>query len=213
VVAGAAHQFVESSALATEDKDAIAGEIEVVVVGGAAFVETDDPHIAALKLFEGADEVDHAGNAEVFGGAGAGFDGDGADGCGAAFGEQDAVNAGAVGHTQQCAEVLGIFDTVKGQDQARCARDLRLEEVFDGEEFLGANECHDALMGGGSGNLGEVFARLLADADAGLPTLGNQAGEAVIFAFAGNEDVIKFTAARLERLFYRVNAVQNLHEG
>jgi hypothetical protein len=43
MVAGAADQIVESSAFASEDKDAVAGVVELVVVGVAAFVETDDP--------------------------------------------------------------------------------------------------------------------------------------------------------------------------
>ncbi len=78
VVAGAADEIVEARTLAAEDKNAVAGEIELVVVGLAAFVETDDPEVLALELFEGADEIDDTSDAQVLGGAGAGFDGDGA---------------------------------------------------------------------------------------------------------------------------------------
>ena len=42
-VAGAADKIVETGAFAAENEDAVAGEIELVVVAGAAFVETDDP--------------------------------------------------------------------------------------------------------------------------------------------------------------------------
>jgi hypothetical protein len=52
MVAGAAHEIVETGAFAAKDDDEIAGEIELVVWGGAAFVETNDPEIAALELFE-----------------------------------------------------------------------------------------------------------------------------------------------------------------
>ena len=74
MVAGAAHEIVEARAFAAEDDDEIAGEIELVVCGRAAFVEPDDPEVAALELFEGANEVDDAGDAEVLGGSGTGFD-------------------------------------------------------------------------------------------------------------------------------------------
>ena len=55
----------------------IAGEIELVVVGRAAFVESRPmiQRLLALEVLEGADEVDDAGDAEVLGGAGAGLDG------------------------------------------------------------------------------------------------------------------------------------------
>ena len=73
VIAGAADEIVEARAFAAEDDDEIAGEVEPVVVGFAALVETDDPEVLALELFEGADEVDDAGDAEVLGCAGAGL--------------------------------------------------------------------------------------------------------------------------------------------
>ena len=78
MVAGFADQIVEAFALAAEDQDQIAGEVELVVVGGAALVETDDPEILLLELLKGADQIDDAGDAEVLGGSGAGLDGHGA---------------------------------------------------------------------------------------------------------------------------------------
>ena len=117
MVAGAADQIVQTRAFAAEDDDEIAGEVELVVVGCAALVETDDPEIAVLELFEGADEIDDAGDAEVLGRAGAGFDGGGAEGSGAAFGEEDAVDAGAIGHAKKRAEILRIFNAIEGEDE------------------------------------------------------------------------------------------------
>ena len=80
VVAGAADEVVEARALAAKDENAVAGEVELVVIGLAALVETDDPDVLFFQFFEGADEVDYAGDAQVFGCAGAGLDGDGAQG-------------------------------------------------------------------------------------------------------------------------------------
>ena len=48
------------------------------------------------------------------------------------------------------------------------------EEIFDGEEFLRADEGDDALVGGGFGGEGQLLARLLTDADASLAALGDQ---------------------------------------
>ena len=101
VVAGAADEVVKASALAAEDDDEIAGEVEVVVVGLAAFVESNDPEILLLEVFKRADEVDNASDAEVLGCTGTGFDGHGAERSGAALGEDDAVDTGAIGNAEK----------------------------------------------------------------------------------------------------------------
>ncbi len=122
MVAGAADEVVEAGSFAAQHQNAVAGEVEPVVVGSSAFIEADDPEILPFELFEGADEVDHAGDAEVFGGPGTGLDGDGAEGRGAALGEDHAIHAGAVGHTEQGAEILGIFDAIEGEEKACAGR-------------------------------------------------------------------------------------------
>jgi hypothetical protein len=43
VVTGAADKVVESSTLAAEDQDAIAREVELVVILRTTFIEADDP--------------------------------------------------------------------------------------------------------------------------------------------------------------------------
>ena len=88
---------MEAVAFAAHDENAIASEIELVVVHGAAFVQADDPDIAPLELFEGADEVDDAGDAEVLLCAGGGFGGNGAERRGAALGHHHAIDSGSVG--------------------------------------------------------------------------------------------------------------------
>ena len=50
VVAGAADEIVEAGAFAAEDEDAVAGKVELVVVGRTAFVEADDPDVLLLQL-------------------------------------------------------------------------------------------------------------------------------------------------------------------
>ena len=127
MIAGAADEIVQACAFAAEDDDEIAGEIELVVGGGAAFVETDDPEITALEFFEGSNEVDDAGDAEMLGGSGTGFDGGGAEWSGAALGEEDAVDTRAIGDAKKSAEILRVFNAVEREEEAggRFARRVR----------------------------------------------------------------------------------------
>jgi len=148
VVAGAANQLVQARAFAAQHQHAVAGQVELVVVGSASFVQADDPHILLFQVFQGTDQVDDAGNAEVFGCSSAGLDGDRADGRGAALGEDNAVHASAVGYAEQRAQVLRVFHAVEGQQQAAARRIscVRRVQILYGEEFLRANESDDALV-------------------------------------------------------------------
>jgi hypothetical protein len=211
MVAGAADEVVETGALAAEDENAVAGEVELVVVGGAALVEADDPDVLLLQFFEGANEVDDAGDAEMFGGSRAGFYGDRTERCGAAFGEDYSIDAGAIGYAEKCAEILRIFDTVKGEEQAGLRGIRRCEEVFNGQRFLRADESHDALVSRSTGQMREVFAGFLTYAHAGLSAFRDEAREAVVVALGGYHDVIEATAASLECFGNRVYAVENIH--
>jgi hypothetical protein len=219
MVAGAADEVVEACAFAAENDDAVAGEVEVVVIGGGVFVvarvEANDPEILALELFEGADEIDDTGDAEMLGGAGAGFDGYRAEGGGTALGEDDAVDAGSVGYAEKGAEVLRVFNAVEGEDEAAGAgkRWIGGEQVFDGEEFLGADESNDALMRWSFGEEGELLARLDAGADAGFAAESDDAVEAGVVAFARKQNVVETAPAGSERFLDGMHPVQNFHEG
>jgi hypothetical protein len=217
MIAGAADEIVQAGALAAEDDDAVAGEVEAVVVREARLagggVEANDPDVLLLQLFEGADEIDDAGDAEVLCGSGAGFDGYGAERGGAALGEQDAIDAGAVGYAEQSAEVLGVFDSVEGEKEASRAGEGRLgrEKVFEGEELLGADDGDDSLMRGGLGAEGELIAGLGVDADAELAAEGDELDETRVLALASHENVVKMASAGAQSLFDRVQAVQKFH--
>jgi hypothetical protein len=168
----------------------------------------------ALEVFKGANEVDDAGDAEVFSGSGAGFYGNWAERSGAAFGEDDTVDAGAVRYAEKCAQILRVFNAVKGEDQAarrRIGRAVGLVEVLDGEELGGANESDDALMCGSLSELGQLLAGLVANADAGLTTEGNELIEPRVLALVSYEDVVEAATAGLDRLFNRMHAVENFH--
>ena len=215
VVAGAADEIVEAGAFAAEDEDAVAGEVEAVVVGCAALVETDDPEVLPLQVFERADEVDDAGDAEMLGGAGAGFDGDGAQRGGAALGEDDAVDAGAIGHAQQRAEVLRIFDAVEGEEQARLRSDRRSgsKRSSMARNSCGRTRATTPWWAGVPASWVSCSRGFLADADAGLAAIGDEAREAVVVALAGDEDVVEAAPAGFESFLDRMQAVENFHEG
>ena len=113
MVAGAADEVVEACALAAEDENEVTGQVELVVVRGASFIETNDPEILTLELFKGAHEVDYSGYAQMLCRAGAGFDGDRAERGGTALGEDYTVYSGAIGNAKKSAEVLRIFNAVE----------------------------------------------------------------------------------------------------
>jgi hypothetical protein len=118
MIAGAANEIVKTGAFAAEDDDEIAGEIECVVGGEAAFVESYNPEVATLEFFEGANEIDDAGDAQVFGGSGAGFHGNGAEWSGTALSEEHAIDTGAICNAKKSAEVLRIFNAVQREQES-----------------------------------------------------------------------------------------------
>jgi uncharacterized membrane protein YhfC len=67
-------------------------------------------------------------------------------------------------------------------------------------------------MGGRFRSERQLIARLLANADASLAALGNEALEALVLTLASNENVVKTAAAGLEGFFNCVQAVENFHE-
>jgi hypothetical protein len=213
VVAGTADELVQAAALAPENDYSVGREIVVVVIGYAALVESDAPDVVLFELLEGADEVDDAGDTDVLGGSRGGFDGDGAEGGSAAFGEDDAVDSGSVGGAEERAEVLGVFDAVEGEQKAgfgTCA------EVFEVEELASAGDGDDSLMVGGFGQAGELFFRLETEADAGFAAGVDDLLQALVVsvkAFPGDTDVVEFSAAGAQSLLDRVQAVQNVHLG
>jgi len=213
MIAGAAHKIVKAGAFAAEDNDEIACEIKLVVWVRAAFIETNNPEVAALELFERANKVDNAGDAEVLSGSGAGFDGGGAEWSGTALGKKDAVDSGTIGDAKKSAEVLRIFNTIEREQKpsGRFAGGIGLEEIFEGEKFLRANERDDALMCGSLSGERELLARFLKDTDTRLAALGDDLTETVVFALAGDKNVIEAAPAGLESFRDRMQAVENFH--
>jgi hypothetical protein len=183
----------------------------LIVVGLAAFVETDDPDVLLLQLFEGADEIDDAGDAQMFGGAGTGLDGDGTErGC-TALSEHDAVYSGAIGYAQQSAKILRVFNAVESEEKAGGSGDCGGEEVFDGEKLLRVDQCYYALVSWGLGELGQLLARFLANAHARRTAEVHKALDAGVLSFAGDENVIKTAATGFEGFFDRMQPVENFH--
>jgi hypothetical protein len=130
VIAGAAYEVVQSCSFASKHNYGIGPEIVAVVIRSATLVEADTPDIVLFEGFEGADEVDDAGEAEMLGRAGGGFDGDGTEGSGTALGEEDAVDPGSFGGAKDGTEVLRIFNAVESEEEAGFRS---FEEVFCGQ--------------------------------------------------------------------------------
>ena len=118
MVAGAANKVVQSVAFTAEDQNAIASEIEAVVVRFAAFVEADDPEIAFFQFFKGANKIHNARDAKVFGRARACLNSHGAERCRSALGQYNAIDPRTVGNAQQRTEILRVFNAVQCEQQA-----------------------------------------------------------------------------------------------
>ena len=212
VVAGAADQIVQAGAFASEDDYGVGREVVAVVILSAVLVEADDPEIVSLESFEGANKVDDPGEAQVLGGSGGGLDGNGREGRGPALGEEDPVDTGGFGGAEKGAEVLRVFDSVEGKDQARVGSG---EEVLDAEEVALPDDGDDALVSGGPGQAGEGVAGLGAGFDAGGAAESGDGGKARIVsaleAFLGEANVVKAARAGDESLLDGMEAVQDFH--
>jgi hypothetical protein len=215
VIAGLFDEIVQSGAFSPEDEDAVGSEVVVGVVGGSALVESEDPDVLLFHLLERADEVRNSRNSNVFGGSGRGFGYGGGYGGGSALGDNDAVDAGTVGGSKQGSEVVGVFDTVEGEEEAGLGWFLRCEEVFDCEEFSLTNDGQYALVGVGAGEPGELIPGLERNADAGGPAEVDEPLEAVVaavVAFPGDGDMVQLAGTGTDGLLDRVETVKNFHD-
>jgi len=77
---------MQAWAFTAKDEDAVAGEVELVIVRCATFIEANDPDVLFLQFLQSSHKVDDTSDAEVFRSSGAGFDGDRAQRGGAALG-------------------------------------------------------------------------------------------------------------------------------
>jgi RNA polymerase sigma-70 factor, ECF subfamily len=173
-------------------------------------IEPNAPDVLLLELFEGADQVDDAGDADVLGGPGGGFYGHGAEGRGSAFGEHDAVNPGGVGGAEQRTQVLRVFNAIEGEQQAGFRAG---QQVFQIKKFAGADNGDDSLMGGGAGQPGQLFTRLKAQPDGVFAGGVDDFLQPGVMTFTGNAQVVELAAAGAESLLDRVQAVQDVHGG
>ena len=126
----------------------------------------------------------------MLGGSSGGLGHGSGDRSGTAFGEDDAIDACAVGGAEKSAEVVGVFNAVERKEEAILAIFFGGEEIFDGEEFALADDSEDALMRVGAGEAGELVAGLDGDPDASGAAELSEAFELLIPTLAGDADVI-----------------------
>jgi hypothetical protein len=216
MIAGAADQIVQAGALPAEDENAVAGEVELVVVGCASFVEADNPEILPLELFKSTNKIDDAGNAQMFGSSGAGFHGNGAERRGTALGQYNTIHSCSVGYAEKRAKILWVFHTIQSKQEpgfAGSGRRVGRKQVFNCKCLLPVDKCDDALVRDVLGGQGKLFARLLADTNAELAAECDELFEAAIVAFGSDKNVVKAATSGLESFFHRMQPVENFHEG
>jgi RNA polymerase sigma-70 factor (ECF subfamily) len=215
VVAGALHQVVQAGAFAAQHQAAILAEVEVVVIGLASLIQADNPDILLLHRLQRAGKIDHLRHAHVLAGAGGGLGDHRRERRRAAFGQNHAVHARAIGRAQQSTQVVRVFHTIERQKKALAGRPGRkVQQVFQGEELALPQKSHDPLVGIRPGVAAQLIAGLGADANVGRPAQLQhplQPGIAASFAFAGNADVVNAAGAGAQRLFHRMQTVKNIH--
>ena len=214
MVAGAPDKIVQPRALASQHDHAVPGQVELIVVRSAPLIETDDPQIFPLEFFKRAHQVHHARNTQVLGCASTCFDGHRAQRCRPPLRQHHAVHSGSVGNAQQRTQVLRVFHAIERQQQPSRAGFFRsrLEEVLDREKLLRVNHGHHALVRLGFGQKRQLLACLLADTHAGLTAQIHQPFQPIILPLAAHQYVVESPPSGLERLFYRMQPVQNFHE-
>jgi hypothetical protein len=130
--------------------------------------------VLLFQKLERSNQIRNSRNSNVFRRSCRGFGYGRGYGGGSALGQNDAVDAGAIGGPEERSEVVGVFDTIEGEEEAILSGFagcwlVRSEEVFDSEEFSFSNNGQYALVGISAGEPGELVPGLERYADAGDP--------------------------------------------
>jgi hypothetical protein len=204
---------VESGAFTAEHQNTVGAEVEVGVIRRASFVEAQNPNIRFLHLLEGADEVGDSGDADVLGGAGGGLGHSSRDRGGAAFGQEDAVDACTICGAEQGPEIVGIFDAIECEEKSVLSTRLgwRREEIFESQKAALADNGESTLVGVGASHPRELFAGFQGDPHAGVSAQPRQTLEFGVAAFPGKYDPFQPSRTRPDRLFHWVEPVKYIH--
>ena len=111
--------LVKTLALASEHNGSWGSVVDPIVRFGAALVETIDPEALLLELFERLADIGDANQGQVFDSSGRGARDGFGQGSGAAFRHYDGIGPRGMGGTDDGAEVVGIFDAIEKNEQAR----------------------------------------------------------------------------------------------
>jgi hypothetical protein len=167
--------------------------------------------VLLLHLFEGANEVGDAGDADVLGGSGGGLGDGGGDGSGAALGQDDAVDSSSIGGAEKRAQIVGILDAIEREKEAVLAILLRSQEIFDSKELALFDDCQHALMRVCPRGAGELVAGFERYADARGAAELDEALQALVAALAGDADMVELARTGTDGLLDRVKTVKNFH--
>ena len=209
MVAGAPDQVVQAVAFAAHHQHAVAGEVKVVIVRGAAFIETNDPEIVALEFFQSADKIDNAGDSEMLLSAGGSLGGNGAQRSGSTLRHDDGIRTGPVGRAKQGSQILWILDAIERKHEPRRASGR--DDILNGEKLLSANDGHDTLMSGRARNIIEGFAWFGADTNLEGAAEIDDGLQPFVAALTRHKDVFEAAASGFQSLFNGMDTVENLH--
>jgi hypothetical protein len=211
VITGLLYQIVETGTLTTQNEDAVCPEVELGVVGRPTLVETEYPDVFLFHLLQRANQVRDPGDSHVLRCSGGSLGDRSRDGSGAAFGQDDTVDSGAVGGAEESPKVMGVLNAIESEEETVLPILFWGEEIFNSEELTLFHDCQHALMGVRFCRSGELVARLKRHTDAGGPALLNEAFEAFVATFTGDAYMVEPTRTGTDGLLDRVKTVKNFH--
>ena len=133
------------------------------------------------------------------------------DRCRTSLRQDDSVYSCSVGGAQKSTQIVRIFDAIESKEEPMLSRLFRGEQVFDPEKLALADDRKHSLMRIGSGEPGELVARLQRYANASGAAEFDQPFEAIIAALPCKADIVELARAGTDGLFDRVEPVKNFH--
>jgi len=155
LVAGLAGELAQAVALGTEHQRERAGQVDVVDRALGVVAGADDPEVALLQLVEAAREVGHHQVGHRLGRAAGDLGHRRVDAHRVVLRRHYRVRAGAIGHAQAGAEVVGVGDAVEHQHQRHAVGGLdALHHRIERMQHRDLVHARDhALVAAGAGEL------------------------------------------------------------
>ena len=195
-VAVLAHQLAHAVAFVADDNGGRAGQIRLVHGDGAFGGGAVDPHALLLQLLNGGGNIGHPGHLHVLHRTGGSLGNGGSQADAAALGDDDTVGTGALGASEDSAQIMGVGQLIADHQQGSLPTGSGLlQKIVNGVVHMGGSQGDDALMGTGEGHGIQLPAIHRNHHGSGLLGLGSQPLQAPVGISGGDEHLVNGAAA------------------